>query len=233
MSMGSQIYSSHQNDTEEAPMLRKKTIADQSTIAALALLGMLAIPLGIAPARAAQHDAHVHHHHAAPAADGYRRSQHAYTLPRVTLVREDGSKAAFPAELDDGRPVALNFIYTSCTAVCPVLSQTFAGFEERLGAEAGKVRMVSVSIDPEHDTPARLADYAKRHGAGAHWRHYTGTPAASVAVQKAFAAYYGDKMNHRPTVFLRAAPGQPWVRLDGFMTGDELFEEFRRLKSGR
>jgi protein SCO1/2 len=195
------------------------------------LLGIASGQLVPTAARASEHDTHEHHHHHHPtqAADGYRRTHHVYKQPRVTLVRENGSKAVFPEELDDGRPVVLNFIYTSCTAVCPVLSRTFAEFQDKLGADAAGMHMVSISIDPEHDTPARLAEYAKRHRAGPQWHHYTGTVEASIRMQKAFGAYYGDKMNHRPAAYMRAKPGQPWIRLDGFATADDLLKEYRAL----
>ncbi|HQT31709.1 MAG TPA: SCO family protein [Thiobacillus sp.] len=183
--------------------------------------------LAAAPAAAEAEADHAHHH--APAEPGYRRSLHDIAVPHITLTRDDGTPVAFPAELADGKPVVLNFIYTTCTAVCPMLSHIFAGFQEKLGDEAKQLRMMSVSIDPEHDTPARLAAYAQRYQAGPQWRHYGGTVEASMQLQKAFGAYYGDKMNHRPVVFMRAAPGQPWVRLDGFATADDLVREYRRL----
>jgi protein SCO1/2 len=156
-----------------------------------------------------------------------------YRLPPTQLVRSDGTKVSFPQALDDGRPVALNFIYTSCTAICPVLSHSFAEFQRRLGAERERVHMVSISIDPEEDTPRRLGDYAARFDAGPQWEFYTGSTASSVAMQKAFQAWFGDKMHHRPVTFLRAAPGQPWVRLDGFSSPEELLAEYRRLVKAR
>ena len=73
------------------------------------------------------------------------------------------------------------------------------------------------------------AAYAKRYKAGPQWRFYTGTPQASVAVQRAFNAYRGDKMNHTPVTFLRAGRGQQWVRIEGFATADELAAELRGL----
>jgi len=85
--------------------------------------------------------------------------------------------------------------------------------------------MVSVSIDPEEDTPARLTEYAKRYHAGAQWSFYTGTLQASQLVQRTFDVYRGDKMNHTPVTLFRAAPGQPWVRLDGFATPDMVLGE--------
>ncbi len=187
------------------------------------------IALGAAQARAQQMDHSHHHHHAAAPAAPDKRSIESYKLPALTLLRQDGGKANFPAELDDGRPVMLNFIYTSCTAICPVTTQVFSQVQDRLGADRGKVRMVSVSIDPEYDTPARLDAFAKKYKAGTQWQFYTGTREASIAVQKAFDAYRGDKMNHVPVTYLRAAPGKPWVRLDGLRGPDDLAREVRAL----
>jgi protein SCO1/2 len=183
---------------------------------------LLAVGL-VQPARG--HDKH-DHVQAAPAS---ARQLAQYRLPSTLLLRSDGASVSFPQALDDGRPVALNFIYTSCTAICPVLSHSFAELQRRLGSERERVHMVSISIDPEEDTPQRLRDYAARFDAGPQWEFYTGSLAASVSLQKAFQAWFGDKMHHRPVTFLRAAPGQPWVRLDGFTSPDELLAEYRRL----
>jgi protein SCO1/2 len=193
---------------------------------------LLAVALAGTALRVRAGDDHQHHHHHQPAADaapGHARQVAQYRLPTVELVRADGARVSFPQEIDDGRPVVLNFIYTSCTAICPILSQGFAEFQRKLGDEREQVRMVSISIDPEQDTPKRLAAYAERHDAGAQWGFYTGSSAASVSLQKAFQAWFGGKMHHRPVTFLRAAPGQPWVRLDGFISPDELLAEYRRL----
>ena len=168
-----------------------------------------------------------------PALKRATRSFADYTLPRVELVRDDGKAVALAEELDDGRPVVLNFIFTTCAGICPLMSQVLAQAQERLGAQGEKVHLVSISLDPEQDTPARLRDYAKRFKAGPQWRHYTGTVEASVAVQRAFDVYRGDKMNHTPVTFLRAAPGQPWERIDGYASGDELAEEVRALVPSR
>lgn len=177
--------------------------------------------------------AHEHHQHHAETAPGYARQTGTYRLPETMLIRSDGAKASFPNEIDDGKPVVLNFIFTTCTAVCPILSHSFAEFQRKLGAERDKVHMVSISIDPEEDTPERLADYAKRLDAGRQWGFYTGSVQASVTLQKAFQAYFGDKMHHRPMTFMRAAPAKAWVRLEGFATPDELLREYRQLVAGR
>jgi protein SCO1 len=192
------------------------------------LLTLSVLAHGLASASSAD-EAELHRHHHPEARPGFTRTVANYDLPEVSLVRADGKTVSFPKDIDDGRPVVLNFIYTTCTAICPLLSQTFAQLQRKLGSDASKVHMVSVSIDPEQDTPARLSEYAARYNAGPQWTYYTGTLAASVAVQKAFRAYYVDKMNHRPVVFMRAAPAQPWVRLDGFTSPGDLLKEYREL----
>jgi len=161
------------------------------------------------------------------------RSVREYAVPAVKLVREDGKVVSLPEEMNDGRPIVLNFIFTTCTSICPVMSTAFAQFERRLGADAGKVHLMSISIDPEQDTPARLLEYARRYHAGPEWQHYTGTLAASTTVQRAFDVYRGGKGNHPVLTLMRSAPGKPWLRIEGFVTSDDLVHDYRELVAAR
>ena len=95
--------------------------------------------------------------------------------------------------------------------------------------EGQKFHLVTISIDPENDTPSSLTEYAKKFSAGPNWDFYTGTREASLTLQKAFKAYRGDKMNHASLILLRSAPGQSWVRLEGFVSPDEVVSEFNGL----
>lgn len=173
------------------------------------------------------------HEAAAHARGGPVRSFRDYAVPAVQLVRDDGTAVSLRDEVDDGRPVVLNFIYTTCTTICPMMSATFAQLEHRLGAQAAKVHLMSISIDPEQDTPRRLAEYARRFHAGPEWQHYTGTLAASVAAQRAFDVYRGGKMSHSLVTLMRAAPGKPWLRIEGWATPEDLERELRGLLAGR
>lgn len=164
----------------------------------------------------------------APAATSARiTSVPNYPIPPVHLVRDDGKEVSLADEIDDGRPVVLNFIFTTCSSICPLMSQTFAQFDRQLGAERSRVHLMSISVDPEEDTPARLHEYARKFHAGPEWQHYTGTVEASLAAQRAFNVWRGDKMSHTPVTLLRAAPGRPWVRIDGFVTPSELVHLYR------
>jgi len=164
-----------------------------------------------------------HHHHAV--APQTSRTTANYQIPDVQLVREDGRAVRLPAEMDDGKPVVLAFIYTSCTTVCPLTSQTLATLQDKLGSARDRIHILSISIDPEQDTPSRLREYARSFHAGAEWHHYTGTLAASQAAQRAFDVYRGDKMDHSPATLIRRSPGAEWVRIDGFATADQLIAE--------
>lgn len=157
------------------------------------------------------------------------RSVADYQMPDVSVTGKGGKKLSFIKEVDDGRPVILNFIFVSCSSICPMLSHVFSTVQTKLGKNKQKVHLMSISIDPENDTPAKLAEYGKKFKAGPSWDYYTGTQQASVAIQNAFQYFRGDKMNHSSVVFMRAAPGKPWVRMEGFATSDAILKELKDL----
>jgi protein SCO1/2 len=159
----------------------------------------------------------------------FTRSIVNYEVPDIAVVPQDGKKISFLKGLDDGRPVILNFVFVSCSAICPMLSHVLSKVQTKLDNDSQKVHLISISIDPESDTPAKLIEYAKKFGAGPDWDFYTGTREASIAIQKAFNAYRGDKMNHASVIFMRAAPGKPWLRLEGFVSPDAVIHEYRNM----
>lgn len=177
------------------------------------------------------HSAHdPHRNHRMPT--GLERSQASYAVPDVTLTNQEGKPLALSALLATDRPVLLNFIFTSCTAICPAMSATFTSVQDQLGSDSDRILMISVSIDPEHDTPEALAEYAQRFRAGPQWQFLTGSLDDSIAVQRAFDADRGDKMNHAPLTLLRATSGSDWVRYEGFARAADLAQEARSMLEG-
>jgi protein SCO1 len=160
-----------------------------------------------------------------------KRSVTFLNVPPIEMVRADGRRVSLDKELGDGRPVVMNFIYTSCTTICPLGSQELGRLQQQLGSEAGSVHLVSISIDPEQDTPARLRAYSKHFNAGSSWHYYTGTSAASALVQQVFGVYRGDKMSHVPTTLVYRGSGNSWVKLDGFATAEELHQELSSMQA--
>jgi protein SCO1/2 len=158
----------------------------------------------------------------------YERSVAAYSVPDVTLVNQRSERVSLRSALAPQAGVALNFVFTTCTTVCPVLTATFARLRAELGPEADGLRLVSLSIDPEHDTPSVLRDYASRFNTGPEWTFLTGDVAQMTQVLRAFDAYTGAKTNHQALTFLRAPGRTEWVRLKGFPSAAELATEYRR-----
>jgi protein SCO1/2 len=169
---------------------------------------------------------------AAADAPAYRRSVATYAVPDVSLVNQNGTPVALPALLSSDTPVVLSFVFTTCPTVCPVTTATLVRMRDVLGADGAALRLVTMTIDPDHDRPKVLADYASRHHAGAGWQFVTGTPADVERVLRAFDAGAGDKMRHRPVVLLRGAGRSEWVRIDGLASAADLAREYRRLSGG-
>ena len=110
--------------------------------------------------------------------------------PAVSLMAQDGKRLSLK-ELR-GKVVAVTFIYASCADTCPLLTAKMAGLQAALGADFGpKVFFLSITVDPERDTPAVLQRYAQAHGANlAGWAFLTGTPSEIRQVARRYGVYY-------------------------------------------
>ena len=164
---------------------------------------------------------------------GYRITEVAIAVPDVTLTGMDGRPVPLRAALGDDRPMMLQFVFTTCPTICPLLTGIAARVREDLGKDREKIRAVSITIDPEHDIPAVLREYAANFDADPDWLFLTGRLEDIIAVQKAFGSYLGNKMNHPPYTFLRRSPRDPWVRIDGIVHADVLEVETRKMLKAR
>jgi protein SCO1/2 len=97
-------------------------------------------------------------------------------IPAITLRTHDGGRLRLPRDLA-GYPVAvINFFYTTCTGSCERTTANLVQVERAFGDRLGRdIVMLSVSVDPVHDSPAALAAYARRHAARRGWHFATGT----------------------------------------------------------
>jgi len=159
----------------------------------------------------------------------YKRSVERYQIPDVVLINQDGKKVRIASLVNSGDPVIVDFIYGTCTTICPVLSAGMVNLQRRLGPLSQKVRMISITIDPEHDSPKILKDYLKRYRAQPGWDFLTGSRADIDAVMKAFNAYIPDKMSHYPINLIRDPRDGSWVRIFGLMSSKEFLAEYQRV----
>jgi protein SCO1/2 len=166
---------------------------------------------------------------AAAAETRYQRTVETYSIPDVVLVNQDGEKIPFKKFLETDKPVMLDFIYGTCTTICPVLSATFVNFQRKMGADSGKVRLVSISIDPENDTPKVMKDYLKKYHAKPGWDFLTGSRGDIDQVMRAFDAYISNKMYHFPLTIIRSPRDGKWTRINGLMSSSELMAEYRKV----
>jgi protein SCO1 len=115
-------------------------------------------------------------------------------VPDFSLTDQTGH--AFRLSQMRGEPVAVTFLYTRCpiATACPMTAARFAKLDSLL-AEKGYGKLVTISVDPEHDTPKVLADYAKHLGAKpARWKFLTGDPKAVADAASSFGVlYYPEK----------------------------------------
>jgi protein SCO1/2 len=168
---------------------------------------------------------------AAKPREGVQRSVASYTVPKVTLLNQDGKKTDLASLVEGGKPVFIDFIYTTCTTVCPILSASFANLRAVLGEHAREVQLISITIDPEHDRPEQLKAYGARFKAGEGWDFLTGSRDDIGRVLRAFDAFVVDKMSHEPMYFLHGPNSDQWVRIKGLARRSDLMNELRLMKS--
>ena len=192
----------------------------------LLVASLVCVPVPGHPASGAAD--HSHHRHAMKES-ALVRSTNDYPVPEVELVDQNAQQVALRALLATDKPVLLNFIFASCTTICPILSAGFADFQKKLADDAADVLLVSVTIDPEHDTAETLKKYAERVGARPGWVFLTGRREDVDSVTKAFGAYVANKMDHRPATYLRAPASDSWVKIDGFMGASDYATEYAQL----
>lgn len=159
----------------------------------------------------------------------YKRTIEKYKIPDVVLINQDGKKVRLQSLLSSDTPVVVDFIYGTCTTICPVLSAGFINLQGKLGALNQNVRLISITIDPENDTPKVMKEYLKRYRAKPGWDFLTGSRSDIDAVMKAFNAYIPDKMSHYPLNLIRSPKDGSWLRLFGIMSSKEFLEEYQSV----
>jgi protein SCO1 len=162
----------------------------------------------------------------ATAAPAYQRTVERLSVPEVTLINQDGKRVKFAELVNSGKPVVVDFIYGTCTTICPVLSAGYTNFQRKLGDNSRSAQLISISIDPEHDTPAVMKKYLKNYQARPGWDFLTGSRDDIDRVMKAFNAYVPDKMSHYPIMFMRSPGGQQWVRIYGLIGTADFLKEY-------
>lgn len=183
----------------------------------LVILGLAAIT-GFSPNRSA-----------VAAEAPYKRTVESLSMPDVVLVNQKGEKVRFKTLVESGKPVVVDFIYATCTTICPILSAGFTNLQRKQGQDSAKFQLISITIDPENDSPPVLTEYLERYQARPGWDFLTGSRADINKVMNSFGAFFPNKMAHRPYNFIRTSDQGKWVKLDGMIGGRDLLNEIEKL----
>ena len=152
------------------------------------------------------------------------------SIPDVELLDQDGRKVHFYTDLVKGKTVAINFIFTTCTTICPPMGATFARVQKDL--ENRDVQFISISVDPVTDTPERLKAWRAKFKAGPAWTLVTGDKQKIDELLEALAASTIRREDHSPTTIIgNDALGQ-WTRAFGLAKPSQLVQIIDQAAKG-
>ncbi|MDQ5846506.1 MAG: SCO family protein [Acidobacteriota bacterium] len=140
------------------------------------------------------------------------------------LITQDGKPVRFYTDVLKGKVVVINCFFATCQGSCPVMSRTFSKLQQMLDERAVKdVVFVSITVDPELDTPERLKKYAATMGARPGWLLLTGTRANVDFIHKKLGQYVEEKADHRNIIIIGNEPTGLWKKAFGLAKPDELY----------
>ncbi len=141
-----------------------------------------------------------HQHQPEPGVDaGVRPS----VIPDLLVLDQQGKKVRFYSDLVKGKTVAINFVYTSCTAVCPLVGASTSKVQDLLGDRLGReVLLITITTDPTIDTPETLKAWGDKFKRRKGWTLVTGGEEEVSALVKALTGEVARKGVHLPLVLI-------------------------------
>jgi protein SCO1 len=156
---------------------------------------------------------HDHSHHS-PSARAATPQGKAVKLSDTVLTDQDGRQVRLLSDVVADKVVVVSFLFTSCTDSCPIVSHSLSQLQDKLGDMLdSQVRLVSLTVDPARDTPAKLKSYSAQHGARPGWLWLTGSPANVTEALKGFGTYSANFENHPGVVMIGDGRSGKWTRV--------------------
>jgi protein SCO1 len=160
-----------------------------------------------------------------PAASARVRSPAEKYFSDVELINQDGQKMRFYSDVLKDKVVVINTFFTTCTGVCPPMNRTLERMQEALGDRLGKdAFLVSMSVDPETDTPVRLKEYSRRFHARPGWIFLTGKKENVDWALYKLGQYVETKDGHTTIIIIGNEPKGLWKKAFGMAKADELMK---------
>jgi protein SCO1/2 len=150
------------------------------------------------------------------------------------LITQDGKTVRFYTDVLKGKVVVINCFFATCQGSCPVMSRTFSKLQQMLDERAVKdVVFVSITVDPELDTPERLKKYATTMGARPGWLLLTGTRANVDLIHKKLGQYVEEKADHNNIILIGNERTGLWKKAFGLAKPDELYAVLQSVVSDK
>ena len=139
-------------------------------------------------------------------------------FPALPLLTQDDKEVHFYTDMLKGKVVLISFIYTNCTDICPILMPNLVRIQELLGDRSGRdVSLISISVDPEDDTPEVLKAYGEKYGAKPGWTFLTGKKENVDWVVYKLGQYAEDFEDHSMLFLLGDVKNARWAKMRGDM----------------
>ena len=145
-------------------------------------------------------------------------------IPNSPVYNQDGKQMDFYTDLIKGKTVAINFIFTTCTASCPPLTATFRKVQQDAGQRGLDVKLISISVDPTVDTPERLHAFAEKYNAGPGWTFVTGNKGEIDSLLKGLGVAITSKNDHTPMIMIGNDVADYWTRAYGLSSPTKLVD---------
>jgi len=152
----------------------------------------------------------------------------------LPLLTQEGREVRFYTDMLKGRLVLISFIYTNCTEICPILMPNLVEIQNDLGDRFGReISFISISVDPEDDTPEVLKAYGEKYGAKPGWTFLTGKKENVDWVVYKLGQYTEDFEDHSMLFLLGDVKNARWVKMRGDMPPDAVTARLLDLLSKR
>jgi cytochrome oxidase Cu insertion factor (SCO1/SenC/PrrC family) len=145
-------------------------------------------------------------------------------IPNADIYDQNGKQLNFYSDLIKGKTVAINFIFTTCTASCPPLTATFRRVQEEALNRGLQVNLISISVDPTVDTPERLKAFAEKFNAGPRWTFVTGDKGEIDSLLKGLGAAVTNKNDHTPMIMIGNDTADYWTKAYGLSSPSKLVD---------
>lgn len=138
------------------------------------------------------------------------------SIPDAEVFNQDGKRIRFYSDLVKDKVVIVSFVFTTCALICPMQGESLSKLQAMLGERLGsEVNLVSVSADPEGDTPERLKSWGSQFRARPGWTLVTGKKSEIDKVAMALTGAPAVKGEHSPVVFIGSDKTGRWIRAYG------------------